>query len=298
VGSPSQILISGATGFVGRYLVRALLERQESVRILVRNEKTARLLFGNRVTYAEGDLRQKESLADPMKGVTTLYHVGGLYAFGRNHARALMEVNVLGTEHLLAAAAQADVSKVVHISSAGLLARSKGTASETTFPKVQPRGRPYKSSKWLAEQVVLNWVKKGLPVVIANPTCPLGPEDNTPTGQIIRDFLKGRFFLSSRTGLNFLDCRDLAQGLIACAKHGRVGERYVLGQHNLMLSDFLRILARETGLPGPRGEVPWPLIAAGALVSECLMQMGLRKIAGRPHNNPVLFSFLIAKRLL
>jgi dihydroflavonol-4-reductase len=281
VSSTSQILISGATGFVGRYLVRALLEREESVALLVRSEDKARALFGDRVRYCHGDLHDKVSLETAMKGVTMLYHLGGLYAFGRSNAKALMEVNVQGTENILEAAAKAGVSRVVHVSSAGILARREKGADENSFPSSQPQGRPYKASKWLAEHVALGWAEKGLPVVIANPTCPLGPEDNTPTGQIIRDFLEGRFLLSCRTGLNFLDCRDLAQGLMACAERGRPGERYVLGHYNLMLTDFLNMLSAQTGLPGPKAEVPWPVIAVAAAGSEGLQSLGLIKTSSR-----------------
>jgi len=271
----SQILITGATGFVGRYLVRALLDKGERPRVLVRSEDKARALFGDRVVCFQGDLCDKGTLRKAMKGVSTVYHVAGLYLFGKSHEKTLLEVNVRGTEAVLEAAHQAGVSKVVHVSSAGVLASMERIPDETTFPESCPEGRPYKASKWQAERVAMAWAERGLPVTIASPTCPLGPEDNTPTGQIIRDFLEGRFFLSSRTGLNFSDCRDLAEGLIACAEQGRPGERYVLGHHNLMLTDFLHLLSGETGLPGPRGEVPWPLIAAAAAGTEALQTFGL-----------------------
>jgi len=273
--SKSQTLVTGATGFIGRYLVRTLLARGETVRVLVRSEEKAHALFGDDVTCFKGDLSDQASLDHAVKNVETLYHIAGIYAFGRQNKKNLMQVNVTGTENILKAAHRAKVSKVVHVSSAGILARKKGGASEASFPILPPSGRPYKASKWFAEKVALSWVERGLSVVIANPTCPLGQEDNTPTGQIIRDFLAGEFTFSSHTGLNFLDVRDLATGLIACAERGRSGQRYVLGQHNRMLTDFLNILAKQTGLPGPKAEVPWHLIAACAVGSECLQSLGL-----------------------
>lgn len=255
--------------------MRALLAEGQDVSVWVRDEAKARELFGQDVTVYKGSFNDRRSLDRAMRGVATLYHVAGLYRFGRRNKAALFKINVDGTEQVMASAYEAGVAKVVHVSTAGILVTNETHPHENSFPKVIPLDRPYKASKWLAETHVLQWAQKGLPVVIACPTCPLGVDDTTPTGQIIRDFLNGKFLFSCRTGLNFSDCRDLALGLMACAKYGRIGERYVLGHHNMMLTDFLKLLAFKTSLPAPLLEVPRPLILAGALGTEFLQQIGL-----------------------
>jgi dihydroflavonol-4-reductase len=163
------------------------------------------------------------------------------------------------------------VAKVVHLSSGGVLRKSgAGDASapisalldENDFPAKAPGFCWYKASKWHSEQRALAWAKRGLPVVIASTTCPIGCGDETPTptGQIVRDFLQRRFPFYCRTGLNFVSVSDLSRGLQLAAEAGRPGERYLLSGENLWLKDFLDLLALETGLPAPRISLPNALI--------------------------------------
>ena len=183
---------------------------------------------------------------------------------GLRHIRELWNTNVEGTENLLRSAAAAGVERVVHLSSGGVLKKNIVTGpvspliDENDFPAKAPRFCSYKSSKWHAEQRVLAWVRRGLPVVIASTTCPIGRGDETPTptGQIIRDFLQRRFPFYCRTGLNFIGVGDLSRGLQLAAESGQAGERYLLSGENLWLKEFLDLLARETGLPAPRMGLP------------------------------------------
>jgi dihydroflavonol-4-reductase len=262
----SQILITGATGFIGRRLTRDLIERGDTVRILARNRLKACELFGDDVEVCLGDVGDPASLDEACRDIGTIYHIAGIYRFGLRHRRALWTTNVEGTENLLGAAASAGVARVVHLSSGGVLGKTGCSSSalldETDFPAEASRFCFYKASKWHAEQRALAWAARGLPVVIANTTCPIGQGDETPTptGRMVRDFLRRKFPFYCRTGLNFIGVADLSLGLQAVAQSGRAGERYLLCDENLWLKEFLDLLALETGLPAPRMRLPQTLI--------------------------------------
>jgi dihydroflavonol-4-reductase len=271
---PPQILITGATGFIGRQLTRDLVARGQRVRVLARNHSKAQSLFGDEVEICAGDVGDTASLDQACRGIETIYHIAGIYRFGLRHHRELWKTNVEGTENLFQSASAAGVDKVVHLSSGGVLKKSdtpdhsasadsdSALLDERNFPARAPRFCSYKSSKWHAEQSALVWSRRGLQVVIASTTCPIGRGDETPTptGQIIRDFLRRRFPFYCRTGLNFIGIGDLSKGLQSAAKSGRGGERYLLSDENLWLKDFLDLLASETGLPAPRMCLPNALI--------------------------------------
>ena len=264
----SQILITGATGFIGRQLTHDLMAKGHQVRILARSRRKATALFGDSIEITVGDLGNKELIEEACVGIETIYHVAGIYRFGLRHRRELWRVNVEGTESVLSSAAAAGVGKVIHLSSGGVLKkRGRGEAissllDETDFPENAPRLCPYKASKWQAEKRVLAWVQRGLNAVIASTTCPIGRGDETPTptGQMIRDFIEGHFPFYCRTGLNFIGVEDLSVGLQQAALHGRSGERYLLTHENLWLKEFLDLLAAETGLPAPQWCLPKELI--------------------------------------
>ncbi len=268
----SQTLITGATGFIGRQLTRDLLRRGEKVRVLVRNEKKARELFGHEVEVVVGDLGDTKAIARATRSMEMIYHIGGIYRFGLSHRRELWRVNVEGTEHLMRNASEMGVAKVVHLSSGGILKRNGRKATkdnlldEKDFPTEEPRFCSYKSSKWHAELRALAWAKRGLNVTVVNTTCPIGQGDEapTPTGQIIRDFLDRRFPFYCRSGLNFISISDLSVGLQQAARAGRSGERYLICDKNLWLKEYLDLLAEETGLPAPTRCLPhWIIHMAG-----------------------------------
>jgi dihydroflavonol-4-reductase len=257
--SQAQCLVTGGTGFIGRYVVRALLERGAKVRLLVRSPEKAHRLFGNQVEFG-----------NECRGINVVFHLAGTYRFGRRAAGEMFETNVRFTERLLDSAWRAHVERFVHISSSGVLSSNGVLITESSFPRdVSPR-EPYRHTKWLGELAALAMAKRGLPVVIGSPTAPLGAEDEvpTPTGRIVRDFVAGKFPFSTRTAINFVDVAELADGILALAEHGRIGERYILGHHNIWLTDFLQILERCANRPAPRRELPWPVIAAAGSIGE------------------------------
>ena len=277
----AQILITGATGFIGRQLTRDLIANGAAVRVLARSRHKAQALFGNRVEISTGDVCDTNALDDACRGVNTLYHIAGTYRFGLRHRHELWRTNVEGAENVLRSAWNAQVKKVVHLSSGGVLQRRDVSRliDERDFPEKAPRFCPYKASKWHAEQRALAWAKRGLAVSIASTTCPIGPGDETPTptGRIIRDFLRRQFPFYCRTGLNFIGIGDLSAGLQQVAAAGRPGQRYLLCDENLWLKDFLELLALETGLPAPRLCLPDPvvrLIGCGGEAFDLLSRRG------------------------
>ncbi len=277
-----EILVTGGCGFIGRHLVRALVAGGARVRVLARSREKAERLFGDAVEICEGDLLRPENVGCACAGVETIYHAGGVYKFGPRHARTMWQANVEGAENVFAAAWKARVGKVVHVSSAGVLCGSRQGITERDFPRRPPRFSPYKASKWEAERRALDWASRGLPLAIACPPCPIGAGDEspTPTGRMVLDFIAGRFPFSARTGLNFIGVGDLAAGLIATARHGRDGERYLLGHENLWLDEFFALLADVTNRPAPRLRLPWAVIALAGLVGEAGGRLGFPRAAG------------------
>ena len=290
----TQVLVTGGTGFIGRHLVELLLEQGHPVRALARHASKARALFGGRAEIVEGDLLDGASLTPACEGMEIIYHVGGLYRFGPGHAAELQNVNAEGTCRLLAAAVRCKPRMFVHVSSAGVLQSDQALVTETDLPAERPRFSPYKASKWDAEQAVLRAAAEGLPAILASPTCPIGAGDEqpTPTGAMVKDFLEGRFPFLCRTGLNFIGVEDVARGLVAAARKGRPGTRYVLGNENLYLSQFLTLVGREAGLPVPRWTLPWPLIFGAGLVAETAAKIGVA-----PKQNLCLETVLQARRI-
>ncbi len=274
-------LVTGGTGFVGAHVVRALLAQGRSVRCLVRAESRRDNLEGLPVEIVSGDLTDPASLSRALSGVHTLYHVAADYRLWTKDPEELYRSNVGGTENVLAAAAGAGVSKVVYTSSVAALGlKDDGSAGDEATPVVRERiiGH-YKKSKFDAERVAQRWAARGLPLVIVNPSTPIGERDikPTPTGQLIVDFLNGRLPAYVDTGLNLVDVRDVAAGHLAAAERGRVGERYILGHLNMTLKEILDALAGLTGLPAPRVRLPhWVPLGAAAVAT------GVARVTGRP----------------
>ena len=265
-----QFLVTGGTGFIGRYVVRTLLHRGAAVRVFCRNPAKAHRLFAERVTIARGDLCDPATVTAACAGVATVIHVGGVYRFGRRARRTMFDVNVRGTEHLLAAARAAQVARFVHVSSNSVLDGHGDLVTEQNFPKTVSPREAYRWSKWQSELAVLAAARQGLPATIASLSSPLGAEDETPTptGQIIQDFLTGRFPFTARVALNFIHVRELAEGLIAVAERGRVGERYLLGHHNVWFDEFLEQLGQCTGQPAPTRHLPLALVTMAGTLGE------------------------------
>ena len=253
-------LVTGGTGFVGAHVVRALLAGGRDVRCLVRRESRRDNLEGLPVEIAFGDVTDRPSVARVLSGIETLYHCAADYRLWARNPGELSQVNVGGTQNVLAAAAEAGVGKVVYTSSVGALGLTRnGTPADETTPVAREEvvGR-YKKSKFDAERVAESWARRGLPVVIVNPSTPVGELDikPTPTGQMIVDFLNRRLPAYVDTGLNLVDVRDVAQGHLLAAQHGRPGEKYILGNRNMTLKEILDTLSRVTGLPAPTVRLP------------------------------------------
>ncbi|HVQ77222.1 MAG TPA: hopanoid-associated sugar epimerase [Candidatus Binatia bacterium] len=274
-------LVTGGTGFVGANLVRELLASGATVRVLARPAGDRRALQGCAVEIAEGDLLDVASVERAVAGARHVYHVAADYRLWARDPRALFRANVDGTRHVLRAAAEAGVARIVYTSTVGALGIPKDGAAgdEATPVSLGDMVGPYKASKFLAERVADEMAARGAPVVIVNPSAPIGPWDvkPTPTGQMIVDFLAGRMFASVDTGLNLVHVRDVARGHVQAAERGRPGQKYILGHENVPLLDLLRRLAALTGLPGPRLRIPYAVAWMAAAGME-----GVARLTGRP----------------
>ncbi|MGH7321019.1 MAG: hopanoid-associated sugar epimerase [Candidatus Rokuibacteriota bacterium] len=277
-----KALVTGATGFVGANLVRELVAHGATVRALARPTSNRRALAGLPVEFAIGDLRDPPSLAPALDGVSVLYHVAADYRLWAPDPADLYRVNVDGTRALLRAAEAAGVSRIVYTSSVGTLGLPKNgpPGVETTPVVLEDMVGDYKRSKFLGEREAEAAAARGLPVVIVNPSAPVGPWDwkPTPTGKMLVDYLRGRMFAYLDTGLNIVHVRDVARGHILAAERGRVGERYILGhaQGNLGLREIFERLAPYTGMPAPRWRLPHGTALGFATLFE-----GVSRITGR-----------------
>jgi dihydroflavonol-4-reductase len=278
----SDALVTGGTGFVGANVVRELLREDATVRVLARPGSDRRALAGLPVEIVEGDLLVPASLRPALRGVSTLFHVAADYRLWAPDADTLFRTNVDGTRAILQAAGEAGVRRVVYTSTVGTLGvPHDGTpGTEDTPVRLEDMVGPYKASKFLAERVALEFARQGLPVVVVNPSAPVGPWDvkPTPTGQMIVDFLRGRMFASLDTGLNLVHVRDVARGHLLAAERGRVGEKYILGHANIPLSGIFRLLGELTGLRPPRLSIPY---AVAWTVAAC-MEGAARVLGGPP----------------
>jgi dihydroflavonol-4-reductase len=259
-------LVTGASGFLGWHVARTLTERGMPVRAMARRPEAVKELD---VEVVAGDLRDAASLERAVAGCGLVFHVAADYRLWVKRPAEMYASNVEGTRLLLAAARRAGVERVVYTSTVGCIGFVKnGVGDETTAVSLEEMTGHYKRSKFLAEQEALKAAREGFPVVIVNPTAPVGDHDvkPTPTGQTVVDFLKGKMPAFVDTGLNIVDARETAEGhWLACEK-GRPGERYILGSENLTLEQILQRLAAISGRPAPKARIPWLVaLAAGAV---------------------------------
>ena len=259
-----KALVTGATGFVGAAVVRALIKSGVEVRVLARRDSDFSNLQQFTIDSAYGDLRDKDSLRKALTGCGQLYHVAAHYALWARNPAIFYDVNVTGTKNLMEAARDVGTERIVYCSTIGAigLPAGGGLGTEETPVSLEQMAGHYKRSKYLAEQEVLTLAKQGLPVVIVNPSAPVGEGDvkPTPTGQMIVDFMKGRMPAYIETGMNIVDVDDVAAGHLLAMQKGRIGERYILGTKNLMLRDIFEILSRLTGVAMPSVKLPRELI--------------------------------------
>ncbi|MFQ5936219.1 MAG: hopanoid-associated sugar epimerase [Acidiferrobacterales bacterium] len=254
-------LITGASGFVGSAVARALIRADHDVRVLLRPQSDRRNIDGLSVGIVTGDLADRQSLEHAVAGCDALFHVAADYRIWVPDPDHLYRVNVTGTRDLMLAAASAGVTRIIYTSSVATLGlHTDGSpADEDTPVGLADMVGHYKRSKFLAEQEVKNLVKDAnLPAVIVNPSAPIGPRDvkPTPTGRLILDAICGRMPAYVDTGLNLVHVDDVATGHVLAYEHGRVGERYVLGGRNMTLKDILETIANITHQDPPRIQLP------------------------------------------
>lgn len=275
-------LVTGATGFLGWHVARCLLLRGYRVRALARPGSQVREL---EVEIARGDLRDPASVERAASGCGVIFHVAADYRLWTPDPHELYRSNVGGTRNVLAAARACRAERVVYTSTVGTIGiPESGLGDEETPVRLRDMVGAYKRSKFLAEMAVQQEAQAGLPVVIVNPTAPIGDHDfkPTPTGRIILDFLRGAMPACIDTGLNFVDVRDVAEGHLLALERGCDGERYILGSENLTLEEFFRRLAAASGLPAPRHRIPYWVAFAAALAST-----GWARLSGRPPRAPL-----------
>ena len=275
------VLVTGASGFVGAAVARALLARGRRVRVLLRPSSDRRNIGGLDVEPRLGALEDGASLATALAGCGALYHVAADYRLWVRDEAAMMRANVEGTRLLMEAALGQGVASVVYTSSVatlGIIGDGK-PSDETTPSALADMIGPYKRSKFMAEEVVRDLVRqRGLPVVIVNPSTPVGPGDvkPTPTGRMILDAASGKMPAFVDTGLNIVHVDDVAAGHLLAEERGTVGERYILGGEDLTLAEILRRIALLVGRKPPTIRIPIPAIWPLAVVTE-----GWARISGK-----------------
>ncbi len=284
-----KALVTGGTGFVGSHVARLLVERGVSIRVLARAGSRKDNLAGLNPALCEivtGDLNDANSLREAIQGCDALYHVAADYRLWSRDPQELYRTNIEGTRALLQAALDAGVQTVVYTSTVGALGipgdGSSGT-EDTPVSEARMIGH-YKRSKFLAEREALSFVAKGLPVVVTNPSTPVGEQDikPTPTGQIIVDFLNRKMPAYLDTGLNLIDVRDVAEGTLLAGEHGKPGEKYILGNRNMTLKEILETLSQITGVPAPKIQIPYPVAYLAVGLEQIFTTQVLRRAPAHP----------------
>jgi dihydroflavonol-4-reductase len=272
--------VTGASGFIGANLVQELSARGHHVRALVRRGSDLRGLQGAAYERVEGDVNDRAGLDLALRGCHWCFHVAASYHLWLRDYAPMYAANVDGTRNVIEAANAAGCSRIVYTSTVGCIGlpvEKDGLwlpTDETTPVSAGQMTNPYKRSKWQAEQVALELAEKGLPVVIVNPSAPVGPRDvkPTPTGQVIVDFLNRKMPAYLDTGLNWVHVRDVATGHLLAAEKGRIGERYILGhsEGNWTMREAFAVLEQISGIPAPKLRVPYALALGAAYIDETL----------------------------
>ena len=264
-----RVLVTGATGFVGGNLARELRRRGYDVSALVRPGSNTLTIDGTGVEQVPGDILNRDSVDRALQGCEVVFHCAAAYTFWAPDPDLMYQTNVGGTANVLEAARQAGVSRVIYtstVSTVGLAAGELGTENTPLDPS-HLVGH-YKKSKYRAECLALTMASEGLPVVVVNPTTPVGPWDvkPTPTGRMVLDFLRGRIPVYLETGMNLVDVADVAAGHILAMERGEPGQRYLLGNRNVTLREVFAMLQGATGRRAPRWRAPyWLALGAGYL---------------------------------
>jgi dihydroflavonol-4-reductase len=267
-----KVFLTGATGFVGHHVAKALADAGADLRLLVRKTSNLANLEGIRGETHVGDLADPESLRPALAGCDAVVHVAADYRLWIRDPGTMYHANVDGTRELLRMAREAGASRVVYTSSVATMHfRTDGLViNEDTPVSISDMVGHYKRSKFLAEQEAVAAAKAGQQVIILNPTTPIGPNDAkpTPTGRIFVDFLKGKFPAYMDTGLNLVDVAEVARTHVAALTKGQPGHRYILGGENLSLKQILDKMSAITGIPSPTLRIPFAVAATYAFFEE------------------------------
>ncbi len=269
-----KTFVTGATGFLGSHVARALADVGAELRLLVRPTSNLKNLEGLKAETAVGDLRDAASLERAMSGCDTVFHVAADYRLWVLDPEEMYRSNVEGTRAILEAARKNGVGRVVYTSSVATMGfTGNGQPADENSPvALADMIGPYKRSKFMAEQIALEAGRGGMHVVTVNPTTPVGEQDvkPTPTGRIVVDFMKRKFPAYVETGLNLVDVQECARGHVAALEKGRPGERYILGGENLTLKQILDTLGNITGLPSPTIKLPYFFAFATGVIDEAI----------------------------
>ncbi len=269
-----KVLITGASGFIGLHLAKLLREKSFDVQALVREGSAVSDLKALDIALVTGDVRDHNAVRRAMRGCQHVYHLAADYRLWIPRPETMYEINVQGTRNVMQAALDLGAERMVYTSTVGVWSGSRHgeTSHEGTPSNLSEMVGHYKRSKFMAEKEVLCFVEQGLPAVIVNPATPVGTLDRkpTPTGKIIVDFLNGNLPAYLDTGLNFVDVTDVAMGHWLASVHGQIGERYILGNSNMTLREFLEMLARVTGRKPPRVRLSYFPVLMAAYGNEAL----------------------------
>lgn len=277
-----MILVTGGAGFIGSHLVRRLVEQGERVRVLERPTARVDHLPLDRIDVIFGDIRSQESVRRAVQGCREVYHLAANPNLWTQQRGQFRQVNYHGAVRVLDECLQAGVRRILHTSTESILTRARQTAPIAEDQQITPRDvvGPYCRSKFLAERHAMRLARDGAPVVIVNPTLPVGPGDwgRSPPTQMVLDFCKGKRREYLDAELNLIDVRDVADGMVRALERGRPGRRYLLGHENVSIREVFRLLATLTGLPEPRWRVPYPVALAAAYVSELVADVVTHRI--------------------
>jgi len=270
-----KALVTGASGFVGSAVARKLTERGVPVRALIRRDSPRHHLAGLDLEFVIGDLRDPDSVRQAMAGARWLFHIAADYRLWARDPNEIIANNLTGTRIAMEEAMRAGVERVVYTSSVATLAcRPNGEAADESMSLREDQAiGAYKRSKLLAERLVKEMTARGLPAIIVNPSTPVGPRDvkPTPTGRLIVEAAAGRVPAFVDTGLNMVHVDDVAEGHLAALERGRIGERYILGGQNALLSEILATIAQQAGRRSPRLlKIPRAVVYPVALASEAM----------------------------
>ena len=304
-----KVLVTGATGFIGGNLARELCARGYEVRALVRPGSSVLTIEDTSVERVEGDILDRESVRRAASGCRAVFHCAAAYTFWSKDPQGVRRANVEGTVNVLQCAAEAGAGRIVYTSTVSTIGMPSCTCPLPLRGRVRvgvktPGCRTclgdentpltphslhghYKQSKFEAEQEALRLAQppplgEGLPVVVVNPTAPVGPWDvkPTPTGKIVLDFMRGRIPAYLATGLNLVDVADVSAGHILALEQGRIGQRYILGNRNVTLKEMFGMLSRITGRPAPRVRLPYWLVVGAGYVEQGIRSLPLRGRVG------------------